>query len=106
MPFLDWVNKNQAKEHVAQVPYHVLLEESVHGDVSGLSADNMLIEGDRLLAVEYKGQHLNTGDDADEKRQVGFQWEKSSGGRCLFLWVVERDDRGRDVFQQLTHKLQ
>lgn len=59
----------------------------------------------KLLAVEYKGQHLNTGDDADEKRQVGNQWEQSSGGRCLFLWAVDRDDQGRDVFQQLSHKL-
>jgi type III restriction enzyme len=59
----------------------------------------------KLLAVEYKGQHLNTGDDADEKRQVGFQWEQSSGGRCLFLWAVDRDDQGREVFQQLANKL-
>jgi len=60
----------------------------------------------RILAVEYKGEHLNTGNDADEKRQVGFQWEQSSGGRCLFLWAIDQDDHGRDVFQQLSHKLQ
>lgn len=59
----------------------------------------------KLLAVEYKGQHLSTGEDADEKRQVGYQWEQSSGGRCLFLWAIDRDDQGRDVFQQLAHKL-
>jgi type III restriction enzyme len=59
----------------------------------------------KLLAVEYKGQHLNTGEDADEKRQVGSQWEQSSQGRCLFLWAVDRDDLGRDVFQQLASKL-
>jgi adenine-specific DNA-methyltransferase len=61
MPFLDWVNKNQAKETVREVPYHLLKQESVHGDVSGSSAENLLIQGDNLLALKalipfYSGQ--------------------------------------------------
>jgi adenine-specific DNA-methyltransferase len=61
MPFLDWVNKNQAKETVREVPYHLLKQESVHGDVSGASAENLLIQGDNLLALKalipfYAGQ--------------------------------------------------
>jgi type III restriction enzyme len=36
---------------------------------------------------------------------VGNQWEHSSGGRCLFLFAVERDDQGRDVFKQIADKL-
>ncbi len=36
MPFLDWVNKNQAKETTREVPYHLLKQESVHGDVTGV----------------------------------------------------------------------
>jgi len=52
MPFLDWVNKNQAKETTREVPYHLLKQESVHGDVSGANADNLLIQGDNLLAVK------------------------------------------------------
>ena len=52
MPFLDWVNKNQAKETVREVPYHLLKQESVHGDVSGAYADNLLIQGDNLLALK------------------------------------------------------
>lgn len=52
MPFLDWVNKNQAKETTRTVPYHLLKQESVHGDVSGANADNMLIQGDNLLALK------------------------------------------------------
>ena len=59
----------------------------------------------RVLAVEYKGEPYRTNDDSREKRQVGHQWEQSSGGRCLFLFAVQRDDEGRDVFQQLTNKL-
>lgn len=61
MPFLDWVNKNQAKDTVREVPYHLLKQESVHGDVSGSSAENLLIQGDNLLALKalipfYAGQ--------------------------------------------------
>jgi type III restriction enzyme len=59
----------------------------------------------RVLAVEYKGEPYKTNDDSREKQQVGHQWEKSSEGRCLFLFAVERDDLGRDVFKQLDDKL-
>ncbi|MEO7497616.1 MAG: site-specific DNA-methyltransferase [Massilia sp.] len=52
MPFLDWVNKNQAKETTSNVPYHLLKLESVHGDVSGANAENLLIQGDNLLALK------------------------------------------------------
>lgn len=59
----------------------------------------------RVLAVEYKGEPYKTNDDSREKQQVGHQWEQSSGGRCLFLFAVERDGQGRDVFHQLANKL-
>lgn len=52
MPFLDWVNKNQAKEATQEVPYHLLKLNSVHGDMTGANADNLLIEGDNLLALK------------------------------------------------------
>ena len=52
MPFLDWVNKNHAKETTREVPYHLLKQESVHGDVNGANADNLLIQGDNLLALK------------------------------------------------------
>jgi type III restriction enzyme len=63
------------------------------------------LEDGRVLAVEYKGEPYKTNDDSKEKMQVGYQWEQSSGGRCLFLFAVQRDDDGRDVFQQLSQKL-
>ncbi|MFB9158866.1 DEAD/DEAH box helicase [Chromobacterium violaceum] len=59
----------------------------------------------RVLAVEYKGELYKTTDDSKEKQQIGEQWERSSDGRCLFLFAVERDDVGRDVFKQLDDKL-
>lgn len=52
MPFLDWVNKNQAKATTREVPYHLLKQESIHGDLGGANADNVLIQGDNLLALK------------------------------------------------------
>jgi adenine-specific DNA-methyltransferase len=49
MPFLDWVNKNQAKQTTSAVPYRVLEFQSTHGDPA---AENMLIQGDNLEALK------------------------------------------------------
>ena len=59
----------------------------------------------RILVVEYKGEAYATNDDSREKAQVGARWEGSSNGRCLFVMAVKRDDQGRNVAQQLRHKL-
>ena len=48
MPFLDWVNKNQAKEATWEVPYHLLKQETTYGE----SSENLLIHGDNLLALK------------------------------------------------------
>lgn len=58
MPFLDWVNKNQAKTVSTSVPYHLLQKEAEFGTPS---KDNMVIQGDNLLALRalmplYAGQ--------------------------------------------------
>lgn len=47
MPFLDWVNKNQARASSTQVPYHLLQKEARYGAPS----ENMVIQGDNLLAL-------------------------------------------------------
>ena len=57
MPFLDWVNKNQAKVSTDEVPYHLLQQVKTYGDLS----ENLLIQGDNLLALKallpfYAGQ--------------------------------------------------
>ncbi|MBB6580916.1 DEAD/DEAH box helicase family protein [Ralstonia solanacearum] len=59
----------------------------------------------RLFVVEYKGEPYKTNDDSREKKLVGEQWEKSSNGRCLFLFAVAEDECGRTVFQQISDKL-
>lgn len=57
MPFLDWINKNQAKDATYSVPYHLLRQEAHYGETS----ENLLIQGDNLLALKallpfYAGQ--------------------------------------------------
>jgi type III restriction enzyme len=59
----------------------------------------------RVLVVEYKGEVYKTNDDSREKSQIGYQWQQSSGGRCLFLFAVKEDDLGRNVAQQISHKI-
>ena len=59
----------------------------------------------RILVVEYKGEVYATNDDSREKIQVGSQWEKSSGGRCLFLFALALDEKGRKVSQQIQDKI-
>lgn len=49
MPYLDWVNKHQAKQTAPAVPYRVLEFQSQHGDPA---ADNLLIRGDNLEALK------------------------------------------------------
>lgn len=58
----------------------------------------------RVLAVEYKGEPYKTNDDSKEKRQVGEQWERASGGRCLFLFA-SADEAGINVAQQIARKI-
>lgn len=51
MPFLDWINKNQAKQQSRDVPYHLLKHQQSFGDASA-AQQNMLIQGDNLLALK------------------------------------------------------
>lgn len=50
MPFLDWVNKNQAKQAAAEVPYRLLDFQEQYGDAS--AGDNLVIQGDNLEALK------------------------------------------------------
>lgn len=51
MPFLDWVNKNQAVSSAANVPYHLLQLEKTYGD-SQAAQQNLIIQGDNLQALK------------------------------------------------------
>lgn len=49
MPILDWLNKRQALQAAAAVPYRLIEVDAVHGDPA---ADNWLIQGDNLDALK------------------------------------------------------
>ena len=58
------------------------------------------------MVIEYKGAHLaGSGvDDTNEKRAIGRLWERSSGGKGLFVTVEKRlGDQG--MRGQLQDKL-
>lgn len=53
------------------------------------------------IVVEYKEDGYKTTDYSSEKKLSGERWATSSGGKCLFLFAVEKDDKGRDVYGQV-----
>lgn len=59
-----------------------------------------LIDG-RILAVEYKGEHL-IGEDSREKDLIGQLWAKASNGQCLFYMATKKDGQNRDVRAQIN----
>ncbi len=54
-----------------------------------------------MFAVEYKGESYRSNDDSQEKNDLGQLWASRSGGRAVFLMAVERDDRRRNIRDQL-----
>jgi adenine-specific DNA-methyltransferase len=48
MPFLDWVNKNEAIKAAKNVPYHLIKKQKKYGE----DTENLLIQGDNLLALK------------------------------------------------------
>ncbi|OQW95501.1 MAG: hypothetical protein BWK77_07350 [Verrucomicrobia bacterium A1] len=61
------------------------------------------LDDGRRLVVEYKGAHLIEHDQP--KKNVGELWERTSGGKALFLWATKKDSSGRDVARQLEDKI-
>jgi type III restriction enzyme len=47
------------------------------------------LNDDRVLVVEYKGEHLFA--EAEEKRAVSAVWESRSSGKCLFVMPEGKD---------------
>lgn len=62
------------------------------------------LDDGRLLAIEYKGKHIQDTADTLEKENIGKLWEAKSQGTCLFLLGV-KDHSGRDIFSQVQSKL-
>jgi adenine-specific DNA-methyltransferase len=51
MPFLNWINKNQAVATCDTVPYHLLKQQKSYGDTAS-AQDNLIIQGDNLQALK------------------------------------------------------
>lgn len=62
------------------------------------------LDDGRQLVVEYKGGLTAEGADTDEKRTIGQLWEKSSGGKGLFI-IVEKTVDGKDMRAQMLEKI-
>jgi len=61
------------------------------------------LDDGRLLVVEYKGAHLATNADTQEKAAIGQAWARLSGN--LFLMASKTDDAGRNLAAQIGHEL-
>ncbi|MCR5833115.1 MAG: DEAD/DEAH box helicase family protein [Selenomonadaceae bacterium] len=59
-----------------------------------------LVDG-TYAVIEYKGEHLKTGEDTKEKKSVGELWAQKSNGLCKFLLATKKDDDGRDISKQI-----
>jgi len=57
------------------------------------------LEDGRLLVVEYKGAHLLTNEDTQEKAAIGQTWARLSGNH--FLMASKQDDAGRPLAAQI-----
>ena len=64
-----------------------------------------LLKDGRVLVVEYKGEHLATNIDSENKRLIGQLWEKSSNGKCLFLMATKKDGKGLTLIEQIKKKI-
>lgn len=49
------------------------------------------LQDGRILVVEYKGGHLSSNEDSEEKQSLGEVWQKRSQGACLFLMVSDKN---------------
>lgn len=57
----------------------------------------------RMFVIEYKGEAYVTNDDSKDKNLIGELWANQSGGKALFLMVVDKktDPQGRDARTQI-----
>jgi type III restriction enzyme len=62
------------------------------------------LKDDRILVVEYKGGHLVTNEETQEKTVIGELWEKHTQGKGLFLLAVKNKD-GKNVEEQLKETI-
>lgn len=63
------------------------------------------LSDDRILIIEFKGDHLVNDPKERQKKNVGEKWEETSNGQGLFVWAVQKDEFGRNVDRQIRAKI-
>lgn len=59
-----------------------------------------MLDDERILVVEYKGEHLRNADTA-EKDNIGAVWANKSNGKGLFL-IAWKTEKGMNLQQQIA----
>ena len=88
--------------------FDTLFEKAFIGNLQRSVLDaylGSLPKDDTVAAIEYKGAHLISADDAKEKDMVGRLWAEKSQGCCRFLMATKRDEKGRDLSIQIKELL-
>jgi type III restriction enzyme len=86
-----WVRNVERSSYSFSLP---TLTDRFYPDFIALLNDN------RILAVEYKGEHLLSNDDTKEKQNIGELWQEKSNGKCLFLLASKEN-----LHQQIVNKI-
>lgn len=61
-----------------------------------------MLQDERSLIVEYKGEPYVTNDDSREKTNVGELWASKSNEQGLFLMAQKQDASGRSLNEQIA----
>jgi type III restriction enzyme len=87
-----WVRNVERKPWSFKLPRETTMQ-SFYPDFVALLNDG------RVLVVEYKGEHLRTADEAEEKARIGKLYEELSRGAALFRMV------GKDDYQSALNAI-
>jgi type III restriction enzyme len=64
-----------------------------------------LLNDDRILVVEYKGEPYVTNDDSKEKKNIGELWAAKSDSKGVFLLAEKKNAKGESLAEQLTYAI-
>jgi type III restriction enzyme len=64
-----------------------------------------MLNDNRLLVIEYKGEYLAETPDTKEKANIGGIWARLSKGKALFL-IATIKKGGKSLEQQIKEKIE
>ena len=89
------MTKDVAPERTGWRDEKISLRHRMWGfDCPAVDVDFVMVEFDRarvVAIVEYKNPKLAQAKEEQHKKEVGELWEARSAGKCVFVWVVDRD---------------